>query len=164
MKLDNLPLATWQHLLDEYKRSRKPVLAPPPCFRADGTQFSVGILYGGFTFNGAAYTTIPAVEEGAFLACSPAFLAWAAKRKSAFVDADKQRKEEEAMKAAVWFDCAKCGGRFHVPNGYQNATARQFVILGGRKVCETCAESRFPCQRNYRAFIGGSTTPNPIGV
>ena len=157
MKLDNLPLATWQHLLDEYKRSRKPVLDPSPCFRADGTQFSVGILYGGFRYKEADYTTIPAVEEGAFLA-------WAAKRKSAFIDEDRRHKEEEVMKAAVWFDCAKCGGRYHVPNGYQFSTARRFVILGGRKVCETCAESRFPRQRNYRAFIGGSTTPNPIGV
>ena len=83
MKLTNLPLAVWQHLLDEYKRSPAPALETPPCFRVDGTQFSVGIYYGGFRYNGVDYTTIPAAEDGAYLACSPAFLAWAKKQKGA---------------------------------------------------------------------------------
>lgn len=85
-----LPLETWQRLLDEYKadpatqyeqRLLRENSGGSPCFRVDGTPFSVGIFYGSFRYNGVRYTVVDTTEPGAYLAFSPAFLAWVRKRK-----------------------------------------------------------------------------------
>ena len=81
MKLTKLPLAKWQELLDAYKADPATPYEEATCFRVDGTPFSVGIFYGGFDYNGARYTVVDTTEPGAYLALSPAFLAWVRKRK-----------------------------------------------------------------------------------
>lgn len=79
MKLTKLSLAKWQELLDEFNRTVRH--ESPAAFRVDGTQFSVGIFYGAFTYNGVTYTVVGTAEDGAYLAIHPAFSKWLAKRK-----------------------------------------------------------------------------------
>ena len=80
MKTTKLPLAKWQALLHEYCATFNRT-EPFPCFRIDGTQFSLGIFYGAFDYNGVRYTVVDPAEDGAYLAISPMFLAWVTKRK-----------------------------------------------------------------------------------
>jgi hypothetical protein len=63
--------------------------------------------------------------------------------------ADKRKRERDEGER-LRFVCAKCGGEYIVPDslGEQSQRKRAFVILGGRKVCEVCARSRFPRRRD----------------
>ena len=64
---------------------------------------------------------------------------------------DRHREEIrlEIHRRRVSFVCAKCFGEFHTPDGLDEATARRFVRLGGKTVCEVCAA------RKKRRIIGG---------
>lgn len=87
MKLTKLHLAKWQELIDEFKTTDECAMPSrmgpfsPVAFRVDGTQFSVGIFYGAFTYNDVMYTVIEAAEEGAYIAIHPKFREWLIKRK-----------------------------------------------------------------------------------
>jgi len=76
MKIKDMTLEQWQEKMNEYNRQN--VGESGPCaMRCDGTQFSVGAMYGGFTFNGATYTCFYFQKEGnAVIGVREDFLRW----------------------------------------------------------------------------------------
>jgi hypothetical protein len=66
--------------------------------------------------------------------------------RAAKAEAERQRRAEERA-IRLRYTCGKCGRTFAVPDSSiapVTDAARAFVVLGGRRVCEVCARSRFP--------------------
>jgi len=55
MKVKELTLAQWQDYREAFYKEHSNT-THDAAFRIDGTQFSVGAYYGGFTYNGRQYT------------------------------------------------------------------------------------------------------------
>jgi rubrerythrin len=73
-------------------------------------------------------------------------------------EAARQRRAEERA-SRLRYTCGKCGRTFAVPDSSAPTVtedARVFVVLGGRKVCEVCARSRFPRRYDPWAAIGNA--------
>ena len=100
MKVKDMTLRQWQDMLDRFKRESPLLHKPnetPACFRIDGTQFSTARFYGGFTYNGARYTTFECREtkgagfcEFATIAARFDFLTWTADTLKAEAKAKKE--------------------------------------------------------------------------
>ena len=72
--------------------------------------------------------------------------------------AARRRKEAADEVALPRFVCARCGGKFVLPDslGEQSSKRRAFVMLGGRKVCEVCARARFKRRPDPWATFGNA--------
>jgi hypothetical protein len=78
--------------------------------------------------------------------------------RAAKAEAERQRRAEERA-SRLRYTCGKCGRTFAVPDSSAPTVtedARAFVVLGGRKVCEVCARSRFPRRYDPWAAIGNA--------
>ena len=74
MKVTDLTLDQWQSRLDEFRKEN--TSAPSgAAFRIDGTPFSTARHYGGFTYNGAAYTTFECKDTPGEFTCKYAVIA-----------------------------------------------------------------------------------------
>ena len=63
----------------------------------------------------------------------------------------------------IWFVCAKCGGRFRVPEhpGSHRPDERTYTRIGGQVYCTPCARHRHHRSYDLSGLLGERLVPNP---